>query len=115
MGGKRKIFLAIGSRFGKLEVVACGYRQNNRPAYLCKCDCGQVRVIRTTSLTNGLSRSCGCMSGGPSHRMCGTSTYQAWADMLQRCTNPKIPSYHRYGGRGITVEPRWKDFYEVSI
>lgn len=28
--------------------------------------------------------------------------------MVQRCSNPKHPFYHRYGGRGITVCPEWK-------
>jgi hypothetical protein len=30
--------------------------------------------------------------------------------MWQRCTNPKNPSFKRYGGRGIRVCDRWKDF-----
>ena len=27
--------------------------------------------------------------------------------MLQRCTNPNLKAYAAYGGRGITVCPRW--------
>lgn len=30
--------------------------------------------------------------------------------MIQRCTNPQNPRYKNYGGRGITVCERWKDF-----
>ena len=30
--------------------------------------------------------------------------------MAQRCTNPKAAGHHRYGGRGITVCKRWRDF-----
>lgn len=38
--------------------------------------------------------------------------YQVWADMKQRCLNPKVPQYHNYGGRGITVCDRWLSSFE---
>jgi hypothetical protein len=30
--------------------------------------------------------------------------------MLNRCRNPNNDRWARYGGRGITVDPRWNDF-----
>lgn len=33
-----------------------------------------------------------------------------WRSMWQRCTDPKNISYPRYGGRGIAVCERWRDF-----
>lgn len=33
---------------------------------------------------------------------------RVWANMLQRCFNPRHPSYKRYGGRGITVCLEWR-------
>jgi hypothetical protein len=36
--------------------------------------------------------------------------YQAWANMRQRCVNPKTQYFHRYGGRGIKVHPAWDVF-----
>lgn len=30
--------------------------------------------------------------------------------MRQRCNNPNHPGYQDYGGRGITVDPRWDSF-----
>lgn len=35
--------------------------------------------------------------------------YRSWQQIIQRCTNPNHRSYHRYGGRGITVCQRWID------
>jgi hypothetical protein len=40
----------------------------------------------------------------------GTPTYYVWAAMVQRCTNPANKEWDRYGGRGITVCSRWRDF-----
>lgn len=40
----------------------------------------------------------------------GTRTHKAWANMIQRCTNPKNNSYPDYGGRGIEVCERWRSF-----
>lgn len=41
------------------------------------------------------------------HGMYGTKTYQSWASMLARCTNPNAPQFCDYGGRGIKVCKRW--------
>lgn len=39
-----------------------------------------------------------------------TSTRNIWSHMQDRCTNPKSPKFHRYGGRGIKVCKRWQSF-----
>lgn len=36
--------------------------------------------------------------------------YWVWADMRQRCSNPKHKAYANYGGRGIRVCDRWREF-----
>jgi hypothetical protein len=30
--------------------------------------------------------------------------------MLLRCDNPRTNGYENYGGRGISVDPKWRDF-----
>src|SRR6266705_4232652 len=44
------------------------------------------------------------------HGMAGTPYYKVWQAIIQRCTNPSDPNYSRYGGRGIQVCERWRDF-----
>ena len=36
--------------------------------------------------------------------------YRTWVMMRQRCRDHKVKNFNRYGGRGITVSPRWDDF-----
>jgi hypothetical protein len=36
--------------------------------------------------------------------------YKIWTDMKRRCANPRNRSYPCYGGRGIKVCERWRDF-----
>jgi len=44
------------------------------------------------------------------HGMSKTSIYNIWAGMIRRCLNTTDFAYPRYGGRGITVCERWKNF-----
>lgn len=34
-------------------------------------------------------------------------SYGQWSQMKTRCTNPNIPKYRRWGGRGIQICKRW--------
>ena len=42
-------------------------------------------------------------------------TYQSWANMIQRCTNPKRPYYKYYGGKGIKVHPAWQSSFSAFL
>jgi hypothetical protein len=39
-----------------------------------------------------------------------TRIYRIWSGMLQRCTNPRSHHFRSYGGRGIKVCDRWREF-----
>lgn len=39
-------------------------------------------------------------------------SYNTWVSMKARCTDPALPGYKNYGGRGITYDPRWEHFAE---
>lgn len=46
----------------------------------------------------------------PEYRKRYTGIYGSWYAMKQRCGNPKNSSFHNYGGRGITYDPKWESF-----
>lgn len=47
---------------------------------------------------------------GHARRAGRSPEYWAWSHMLSRCTRRTDKSYPNYGGRGITVCDRWRDF-----
>jgi len=51
----------MGQRFGKLVVIKpTEERKNGKRVWECLCDCGKTVFVRSTSLINGNSTSCGC-------------------------------------------------------
>jgi len=82
-------------------------------AWLCKCKCGTEKVIQSCSLKSGTSLSCGCNQG--THKLSHTSEYNAWINMIDRCTNPNNPAYKNYGERGISVCPEWLNNVETFL
>ena len=112
------MFNLTGQKFGRLEVIARHSRDINRQIiWSCVCDCGNLRTIRSRSLRDGSAKSCGCLqkelaakrvtTHGQTKHKNKTKEYRAWDNVKQRCHNPKDKSYDNYGGRGITMCPRW--------
>ena len=52
-----------GKRFGKLIVLKKADKKiQNRPAWVCQCDCGNTKIIAGDCLRKGDTKSCGCLS-----------------------------------------------------
>lgn len=110
-----------GQRFGRLVVLhKAGRTASGRNVkWACRCDCGNTRDVVSTVLRRGESSSCGCLRREVSARRetkhghatgKPSKTYNTWACMVQRCTNPNYYQWDQYGGRGITVCERWLTF-----
>lgn len=104
-----------GKQFGLWTVKSFyGRTKDNRPIWLCRCECGTEKPVIMGSLQKGRSRSCGCMSrvwGAEKitkHGMAGTPTYKSWHQMHQRCQG--LHGHDHYLTRGISVCERWAIF-----
>lgn len=62
-GGAMNIKDLVGKKFGKLTVLKLNSIDSHGKEYLCQCDCGNKKIIRGSSLTCGMSKSCGCQIG----------------------------------------------------
>ena len=49
-----------GERFGRLVVLGRTHNIGKDTAWLCQCDCGNYKVVRTSGLKTGDYVSCGC-------------------------------------------------------
>ena len=107
-----------GQRFERLTALRPIKKRANsgQIVWECICDCGKQHFVRSDSLRDGSVKSCGCLQKeiakrhNTQHKMAKTSIYKRWQQMIQRCENPKDPSYKNYGGRGILVCERWNEF-----
>lgn len=119
-----------GQRFTRLVALAPAADRGKRTMWRCMCDCGAECDVRTDHLVSGATTSCGCALSraarlrcvthgvpdntkhghGRSRARARTRTYVTWMGMIQRTTNPLNPAWRDYGGRGITVCDRWRDF-----
>lgn len=100
----------VGQKFNRLTALRL-VRKNGKRAWLCRCDCGNEKLIKQGHLTTGWTKSCGCANG--KHMQSGkrlTTEYISWNHMKDRCLNPKHHAWVRYGGRGVTVCERWMTF-----
>lgn len=106
----------IGSRFGRLIVICRAPNDSmGRTVWRCKCDCGNIKDIRSTNLCEGLIKSCGCLR----HGLRNTRLYTIWSHMKQRCENPRSNRFRLYGARGIKVCSEWRNdfkrFYDWAM
>lgn len=106
----------IRTRFGRWLVLSQAPSRNGHHTYfMCRCDCGTIRVHARSTLETGRTHSCGCLArelSSDRKRTHGMSTHKlfpVWNSMMSRCYKNQDPAFERYGGRGISVCRRWHD------
>lgn len=112
-----------GKRFSHLTVLErdptpTKYRHVR---WRCVCDCGRECVVSGDNLRRGGTISCGCvrvwhaLRHGHASNRTHSEDHRRWSGMIDRCHNPKNPSYRNYGARGISVCDRWRDSFEAYL
>ncbi|MGH2941084.1 MAG: hypothetical protein ACRDPE_23540 [Solirubrobacterales bacterium] len=122
-----------GQVFNRLTVEALAPKpwKTTRAEWVCVCVCGNEKVAIGQNLLRGRTQSCGCLRHDPDghrveigvhqerhgHAVRGktTRTYRSWESMKRRCLNPNANTFQNYGGRGITIDQRWIDSFEVFL
>ncbi len=113
-----------GQQFGRWTALTKVEHPGQHAFWKCRCECGTVSAVRATILRNGRSLSCGCLQreitsarktthGGSGSAPNPDPLYLTWQTIKKRCFNPRHLAYHRYGGRGITMHPAWRDSFEA--
>lgn len=103
----------VGQRFGRLIVLERDGTKNRNSLWVCQCDCGIQKSIRSDLLNKGTTKSCGCLRSdamkkrATKHGHTNDLLYKTWMDMIYRCHNKDRKDYKHYGGRGISVCSKW--------
>jgi len=120
----KSIPLKEGQKFGRLTVIKLDHKKeyinpkgikSKYEYYLCKCDCGNYKLVNKYSLKRKQIISCGCFREKNflhiinKHNLSRTKIYTTWQNMKHRCYNKNFPQYKDYGGRGITICQEWLD------
>lgn len=107
----------LGLKFGTLTPIEFRhFTKAGAAKWWCRCDCGVEKLVDSYGMRIGRIASCGCQkrikftARVTKHGMYQSKTYKAWNGMMMRCTNKNTQFYKDYGGRGITVCERWKNF-----
>jgi hypothetical protein len=83
--GKRAETPVQGTQFGKWTVQG-GVRQEGK--WLCRCECGTERWVRSNNLKSGRSTNCGCAESANASRA------DAWTPEMRRAMSERMKRVH---------------------
>jgi hypothetical protein len=106
---KTKIKHFPGEKFGDWTVIKEVDIGNGRGMFLCQCVCGEESLVFGYKLRNGGSTKCRKCSGVGilKHGMHKAPEYQAYMNMIKRCSSKPGNDWDNYGRRDIKVCDEW--------
>jgi len=109
----KRLEVLQGTKIGHLTIIKeveaiklpCG--QPNR-AFLCKCDCGEEKIVRLVHLIRGRILSCSCKNAIPKLEK-KKNIYKKWLAIQYRCH--EIKKENCYTRKKIEVCKQWRNDY----
>lgn len=100
----------LHQKFNKLLVIAPVDSIKGKSAWLCRCECGVEKIVKSENLLSGQTKSCGCWNN-ESRSLRSKKMYQT----RQKYFEPKLASAariwkKRYSDGDLTLN----DFYQLS-
>lgn len=91
-----------GQKFGMLTVICTAPNIKNKTAWLCRCDCGEERIVRTKDLRAGKVSNCGSCKP---HNGLDTLHYVD-GTCIEMIQNSKVRSNNKSGYTGVFLDSR---------
>lgn len=119
MAPANKIFYVEGELVGTCIYLGDSHVKNGRRYAHFKCKCGNEFITTIQKIKSGHTKSCGCdlvshlISINKTHGMANSVEYITWGAIKQRCSNPNVPCFKRYGKRGIGISKEWFNSFET--
>lgn len=117
MSPKNKIEYKSGQKIGEcIYLYDVESTSDWRRKALFMCNCGAEFISVVTKVKSGYTKSCGChrintiVALNKKHGRSKTPEFNSWVCMRQRCNNPRHKRYADWGGRGISICPKWDTF-----
>lgn len=113
----------INKKYNKLTILSISKNNSDIKMIkvLCKCDCGNEKIVYLNNVIRGLTKSCGCIrkkngykqgTNNKTHGQSKTKLYKLYKNVINRCYKKNHERYKYYGGKGIKVCDTWLNDFE---
>lgn len=117
---KERFIDLTGQKFNNWTVLSV-YDKSSNTSFLCKCDCGNERVVRGSHLVRGESKSCGCLK----NTILSNTLKKNWTEISKKIyiEGTKVNALNRKtlnknntsGVTGITLHPSKKWMAQICF
>ena len=98
----------LNKKFGRLLVTSLADNIKNRAAWMCQCDCGNIKIIKSENLKNGSTKSCGCLNNEKRKER----SHNLYSSVIKY--HPRITTARRIWRNRYNDGIEFLDFYHMS-